>query len=96
MFFVWCSLVYFFLRVKTVRPCPEESVVDLAGANQVLELFETREGTVLKGLQSKINLTKKLIELFHTLVRVPLTLELWQVFCDLVEVGAAVSRPPKL
>ena len=77
-----------FLKVRTARPFPEKTLVDLARANQILELFETRESTVFEGLEREINLLEKLVELLHAFVRVPITLELRQMPVDFVKVNA--------
>jgi hypothetical protein len=46
---------------------PEKSLIELAGANEILKLLKPCESTVFEGLRGEINLAEKLVELLHPL-----------------------------
>jgi hypothetical protein len=73
---------------------PEEILVDLVGADQILELFEPGERSEPEILLSEIDLLEGFVELLGTLGHIPVAGEVRQVFRELVEadpVAAVVS-----
>jgi hypothetical protein len=73
---------------------PEEVLVDLLGANQILQLLQPRKSTRFKHLLGHINLGENVIELLRATLRIPLALEAGKLSIDFLEGNpvAAVIR----
>ena len=57
-------------------------VIDLTCANQILELFESSKGPVLKSLRSHIDFSEQIVELARAPPGIPLAFKIRQTFAD--------------
>src|SRR5437870_9716808 len=64
---------------------PEEMVIDLTCANQILELFESSKGPVLKSLRSHIDFSEQIVELARAPPGIPLAFKIRQTFADFLK-----------
>ena len=61
---------------------PEEVIIDLARSNQILKLFESSKGAVLKNLGSHIDISEEIIELACPTPCVPVTFKVRQTLAN--------------
>src|SRR5262245_13096586 len=68
--------------------CPKELIVNLFGADQILQLLEARERAELERFRGHVNLLEQIVELLGAAPRVPRAFEAGQMLANLIKRNA--------